>query len=327
MNHPNPKNTTLKNTGAAPPTHTIAVQFLLGFVRCLSYLPRRAIEAIATYIFRMGYRFVPRMRDVGMRNLEIAFPEQSVEWRKDLLARNAREMGKFVADTLFLSRLTQAWIEQNIEYREFMSLLEQLKKQGKPIILIGAHLGSFELVPPMAGILGHAIHSVARPFRTKTLDDVMIALRQYHGAKVVSREGAIKKLKKLLAARQTIGILCDQNVTRKNAVFVPWFNTLAATTKAPGYLALEPESVVIAIFSFRESDKFKLSFQQVDISEIRENRMFTQDERITKITEIFARVIESEIRAHPEKWFWIHRRWKTRPEGEPENFYTKLHRL
>lgn len=273
-------------------------------------------------LFRIGYLFVPRMRDVGLRNLEIAFPEQSVEWRKNLLARNAHEMAKFVADTLFLPRITRKWIDQNIDYKDFMSLLEKLKEEGRPIMLIGAHLGSFELVPPMAGILGHPIHSVARPFRSKTLDETITALRQYHGARVVSREGAIKKLKKLLAARQTIGILCDQNVTRKNAVFVPWFNTLAATTKAPGYLALEPGSVIIAIFSFREGKKFKLAFQQIDISNIRENQALTQDEKITKITEVFAQAIESAIRAHPEKWFWIHRRWKTRPEGEPENFYT-----
>jgi KDO2-lipid IV(A) lauroyltransferase len=317
MTHSNPKNKT-----AAPQEQTVSVMLLLGFVRCLSYLPHRAIEEIATILFKMGYSFVPRMRDVGLRNLEIAFPEKNVEWRRNLLVQNAREMGKFVADTLFLPRMTQAWIEQNVEYKDFMSLLEHLKEQGKPIILIGAHLGSFELVPPMAGILGHTIHSVARPFRSKTLDSAMTALRQYHGARVVSREGAIKKLKKLLAARQTIGILCDQNVTRKNAVFVPWFNTLAATTKAPGYLALEPESVVIAIFSFRERGKFKLSFQQVDISGIRENQAFTQEEKITKITEVFAQAIDSEIRAQPEKWFWIHRRWKTRPQGEPENFYT-----
>jgi KDO2-lipid IV(A) lauroyltransferase len=316
MNHPD-----TKNKASTPPEQTTSVRMLLGFVRCLSYLPGRVIEEIATILFRTGYMFVPRMRDVGLRNLEIAYPEKSVTWRKDLLAQNAREMGKFVADTLFLPRMTHEWIDQNIEYKEFMSLLEQLKKQGKPIMLIGAHLGSFELVPPMAGILGHAIHSVARPFRSKTLDDAVIALRQYHGARVVSREGAIKKLKKLLAARQTIGILCDQNVTRKNAVFVPWFNTLAATTKAPGYLALEPESVVIAIFSFREKEKFKLSFQQIDVSDIRDNQEFSQDEKITKITQVFAKAIESEIKARPEKWFWIHRRWKTRPEGEPENFY------
>lgn len=304
----------------------MSVRLLFGFLYCLGYIPRGVNEEIATTIFRLGYLLVPRMRDVGLRNLEIAFPEQSVEWRKKLLARNAREMGKFVADTLLLPRITRAWIDKNIDYKDFMSLLEELRDEGKPIMLIGAHLGSFELVPPMAGILGHPIHSVARPFSNKTLDETITHLRQYHGARVVSREGAIKKLKKLLAARETIGILCDQNVTRKNAVFVPWFNTLAATTKAPGYLALEPQSVVIAIFSFREGNKFKLSFQQVDISDIRENQALTQDEKITKITAVFARTIESEIRAHPEKWFWIHRRWKTRPEGEPENLYTSSSR-
>lgn len=317
MNQTDPTNKT-----SASAEQRLPVRLLFGFLNWLSYIPRGVIEHFATLLFRIGYIFVPRMRDVGLRNLEIAFPEQSVEWRKNLLARNAREMGKFIADTLFLPRMTRSWIEQNIDYKDFMGLLEKLKEEQKPIMLVGAHLGSFELVPPLAGILGHPIHSVARPFRNKTLDETMIALRQHHGARVVSREGAIKKLKKLLAARQTIGILCDQNVTRKNAVFVPWFNTLAATTKAPGYLALEPGSVIIAIFSFREGKRFKLSFQQVEVSDIRDNPTLTQDEKITKITELFARTIESEIRAHPEKWFWIHRRWKTRPEGEPENFYT-----
>jgi len=303
--------------------HTLSVRLLLTLMRGLSYIPSRAIEEVATSLFKIGYLFVPRMRDVGIRNLEIAFPEKSSSWRKHLLSKNAREMGKFVADSLFLPRMTLARIESNIEYKEFMTLLDQLKEQGKPIILIGAHLGSFELVPPMAGILGHQINSVARPFSNKALDETIITLRQYHGARVVSREGAIKKLKKLLAARQTIGILCDQNVTRKNAVFVPWFNTLAATTKAPGYLALEPESIVIAIFSFREKGKFKLSFQQVQIADIREDKELPQDEKIRKITHVFAQTIESEIRKRPEQWFWIHRRWKTRPEGEPEDFYKR----
>jgi KDO2-lipid IV(A) lauroyltransferase len=298
---------------------SLSVKTIQTVLLLLSKLPHSLISRLVTCIFYIGYLLVPRMKKVAYKNLMIAFPESSDKWKKNVLARNAQVMGNLVADSLKVPQMSQSWVKSNVNYTSFISVMNQVSSH--PVIVISAHIGSFELIPHIAGLLGYPMHSVVRPFHHPAFDKAWQNTRESHGSRVIPRAGATKKLKRLLSNNAIVGILCDQNITRKNAIFLPWFNTDAATTKMPGYLALDPLVKIVTVFNYREDNVFQFCTHLVDVDSIRENNDLSQDEKIREITKGIVKSIEAQIKLHPAEWFWIHRRWKTRPEGEPENFY------
>ena len=113
-----------------------------------------------------------------------------------------------------------------------------------------------------------------------------------------------------------MGILFDQNVKRAQAIFVPWFGKLAATTGAVALAAyrLKAPVTVLALVHLG-SDRYKYIVRPIDLKTIYESDL-DKEQAHKKITEIVSNCYVELIRQYPEQWFWMHRRWRTRPEGE-----------
>lgn len=141
---------------------------------------------------------------------------------------------------------------------------------------------------------------------------------------MIAREGATKEVLRQLEDGTNVGILFDQNVTRKHAVFVPWFGRLAATARTVGLAAMRTRCpvVVVSIKSDPASDSYKIVTEEVDLKEIYDNESLDLDDRILEVTRRVSDIFVQMIRNNPSEWFWMHRRWKTAPEGMPEDFYS-----
>jgi KDO2-lipid IV(A) lauroyltransferase len=258
-----------------------------------------------------------------MRNLRLAFPEKDEAWRRSILQASLFFLSRVLLDFSRLPRLTPAWVKAHVEC-DFIERYRELKRDqpSTGILVSTGHLGSFELLAHCMPMWGHPLSFVVRNFEWKALDRWWTKSRERYGNRVINRKGAFKEVAQLLRAGKDVALLFDQNVTRNHAAFVEWFGVLAATTKTPAIAALRAQCpVVVAGIISLPNDRYRVLVEECNFSDLYNNLEMTNEEKVFRITSELARRYEGMIRQQPEAWFWMHRRWRTRPEGETENLY------
>ncbi len=299
--------------------------FIRLVVGILKLLPNNLREVILSNTLRFGTLFIPSYRRVSDINLNLAFPESTPEWRKYIVHRNFQSLAKAISDFIRMPKLTRAWVEENISIPYWPRYLELKSRTGAPgVIVATGHLGSFELQGYAMSLLGHPLSFVVRNFKMPKIDRWWNGVRGRLGNKVLNRQGAYRQMVKDLKAGRDVAVLFDQNVKRNQAVFVPWFGHLAATTKSIGLAAIETRAVVVvvALISLKNG-KYKMEVAECDFQHIYDNESLTTAEKVLAITQEISMRYQKLIKNFPEGWFWMHKRWKTtQAEGE-ENIYSK----
>jgi KDO2-lipid IV(A) lauroyltransferase len=286
----------------------------------LGLLPQSARVAIFATVFRVAFVVVPRLRRTIRINLAIAFPDKSEEWYREITRKNATEMGRLLADTVRLPRLDEAWVHSHVQ----IPILERYAKaQGTPGVLVATgHLGSFELLGHAIGLYGYPLSAVARKFKSKRLDTWWTGLREARGNTIIDRKGAFREICKCIDSGRSVAVLFDQNVKSKHAVFVDWFGKPAATTRAFALAAIKTKApVFVASMKYLGGDNYRVAGVECDCRDIYADETLDDDVKVQRITEKISTIYCAMIEEFPEGWFWLHRRWKTRPPGEPERVY------
>jgi len=289
----------------------------------LSALPHRVAVMLFTTLFKLLFLILPRLRSAALRNLEIAFPESDLSLRQKILKQNTVEMGRLAADAVRLPRLSEEWVREHVSCPMLDRYLEVLSQQnGKGILIATGHLGSFELLGHAIGLMGHPLAAVARNFQSPKFDAWWTALRESRGNRIIGRKGAFKEITGTITSGMSVAVLFDQNVTRNHAVFVDWFGRAAATTKSLGLAALRCEvPIFVASIRYVGNDKYVIDAVECDFTAVYHDQAASTDEKVAKITQVISDAYTEMIRSFPEGWFWMHRRWKTRPELEEESVY------
>ncbi|MCC6219962.1 MAG: lysophospholipid acyltransferase family protein [Deltaproteobacteria bacterium] len=269
---------------------------------------------------------MPRSRRVALRNLKIAFPECSSEEGNDIYRRSLEVLARNLYAFARMPRLTRRAAEEKVDYgevREFWRRSSEVCEEdcSKTGILVAtAHYGCFELFVQMHALLVRPISILARGFDLPRLDSWCNERRSIFGNDVFSRKGGYREIVSRLNGGRDVVVLCDQNVKRNHATFVDFFGLRAATTKAIGTAALRTGArVVLAVAVEIVPERF-----EVILRELKNPRELSgnSSEKIMSFTREMNQALEDVIRQHPEQWFWVHRRWKTRPHGEKENLYS-----
>jgi Kdo2-lipid IVA lauroyltransferase/acyltransferase len=142
-------------------------------------------------------------------------------------------------------------------------------------------------------------------------------IRQYrtmHGNKMVDKDDFVRGLLSAMKAGEAVGILMDTNMTPPQGIFVDFFGIPACTASGLARIALRTDAAVVPGFTIWDSSlgKYRLRFDPaVDLI-----RTGDTEADIHANTQMFTSIIEKYVRNYPEQWLWVHRRWKTRPEGE-----------
>lgn len=293
------------------------VRVLFAALRCL---PQAGRVLLFEALWRIGFRFVPRLRRTAEKNLSIAFPEKDKSWRKELLRKNAREMARLLADTVRLTSLDATWVQQHVEIPALDRYRECAQKRG--VLIATGHCGSFELLGHAIGLWGYPLAAVARRFKSPLVDRWWTGLREARGNRIIDRTGAFREIIKTISAGTSVAVLFDQNVKSNHAVFVDWFGKPAATTRAFALAALKTEApVFVASIRYCGSDRYRVDAVECDFAEIYGDATMDDSEKVERITHTISEHYCQMIREFPEGWFWIHRRWKTRPVGDGERVY------
>jgi Kdo2-lipid IVA lauroyltransferase/acyltransferase len=283
------------------------------FIKLLGILPRPFARAFAIAISQLVYLFHVRLRRVGMRNLQMAFPEKSEKERKRILRAEFTSLGRQLAELCQFPRYTPENVDDVVVYEQLENY-ERAYARGKGVLFLTAHFGGWELSAFAHSLHGHRVNIVMRPMDNPYLDGMLQSYRTMHGNKVVPKDDFVRGLLAAMKAGETVGILMDTNMTPPQGVFVDFFGIPACTASGLARIALRTDAAVVPGFTIWDESlrKYRLCFDPA-LELVRTGDL---EADIVTNTQNFTKVIEEYVRKYPEQWLWVHRRWKTRPPGE-----------
>jgi KDO2-lipid IV(A) lauroyltransferase len=280
----------------------------------LRWLPRPVARAAAGGIAMLVYRLHPRLRRVGARNLELAFPEKSPEEREQILKGVYRSLGRLLAEVPKFPEYTLENVDRIAVYDGLENYLAA-RDRGKGVLFMTAHLGGWEIGSFVHSLHGHWLNIVARKLDNPLLDRWVLQLRSLHGNKIHDKDEYARGLLAAMKRGETVGALMDTNMTPPQGVFVNYFGRPACTAAGIARVAMHTGAAVVPAFTLWDEalGKYRIRFEAA----IPLVCTGDDDADVAANTQNYTSAIERAVRAHPDQWLWVHRRWKTRPEGEP----------
>ncbi|MGD9588378.1 MAG: lysophospholipid acyltransferase family protein [Pyrinomonadaceae bacterium] len=292
-----------------------AVRGLLGF---LGLLPRRSAVAAASVAAGAGYYLLGGLRRVAFTNLTIAFPELDDAERRKLAKGAFRNLGRIIGEMSQFAKASREDVNRLIEFRidpEVYSAYKRMQSEGRGVIIVSPHLGNWEVL-----VFGWAVYDAPMSYLARPLDNPMIErlthrLRTKFGNRPIGKSNSVMKASRVLREEGLLGILADVNAHPKEGVFVPFFGKDACTSNGVALLALRTNSMILpmcAAWDEREG-------RYIGIHGPLMAPVATGDrkEDVRQTTAAFTAEVEKLVRRFPDQWLWIHKRWKTRPPGEP----------
>jgi len=283
-------------------------------VHVIGALPRGMARAVGAGIGALAFRFLGRLRRVGLRNLELAYPEWTADQRTATLRKVYRNLGWLLAEFCLMSGYTRDLASDFIEYDGLEHYLAA-RERGKGVLVLTGHLGAWELSSFYHSLVGFPMGLVIRRLDNPLVDEFVNRIRCLHGNRVIHKDDFARGLISAMRAGETVGILMDTNMTPPQGSFVPFFGVQACTASGMARVALKTDAAVLPGFLLWDEAKkkyvlrFGAQIQLVRTGDLAAN--------VLANTAKFAATTERYIRANPEQWLWMHRRWKTRPAGEP----------
>jgi Kdo2-lipid IVA lauroyltransferase/acyltransferase len=283
-------------------------------IRTLGALPRPLARTAAIFLAWIVYFLHSRLRRTGMRNLALAFPQKTRYWHGKILRGEFTSLGRQLAEVCHFPKYTRENVGRVVVYDGFENF-EQAFAEGKGVLFLTAHLGGWELSAFAHSLQGYSLRIVARPLDNVYLDRLVRRYRTMHGNTVVDKDDFARGILSAMKAGQTVGILMDTNMTPPQGVFVDFFGIPACTASGLARIALRTGAAVVPGFTIwdRTLRKYRLRFDPA----VKLIRTGNADADTLANTARFTSIIENYVRQYPDQWLWVHRRWKTRPEGQP----------
>ena len=294
--------------------HRLEYALVWMIVKGLGALPRSLARAAGISLAYLVYVFHIRLRQVGMQNLAMAFPQKKTGERRRILRGEFISLGRQLAEVCLFPTYTRENVSRVVVYDGFENF-ERALARGKGVLFLTAHLGGWELSAFAHSLQGHPLKIVMRSLDNPRVDALMRQYRTMHGNQTVDKDDFVRGLLSAMKNGETVGILMDTNMTPPQGVFVDFFGIPAYTAAGLARIALRTDAAVVPGFTVWDPAlrKYRLRFEPM----IPLVRTGDDDRDVIANTQAFTRVIEDYVRRYPEQWLWVHRRWKTRPEGQP----------
>lgn len=282
--------------------------------RCVGVLPRPLARGFCQAVAMLMYVAHRRLRKVGLRNLALAFPDKSRKEKLRILRGLFRSLGRQLAEFTLFPRYTKENASRVAVYDGFQNFAEA-SARGKGVIYLTAHFGGWEISSFVHSLNGHPMNIVVRPLDNPYVNAMVDRYRTLHGNRTFGKQDFARGLLSAMRRGESVGILMDTNMTPPQGGFVDFFGVPACTATGVARVALHTGAAVVPAFGIwdHELRKYKIHFdpalQLLSTGDVEADALAN--------TALFTKVIENYARRYPEQWLWVHRRWKTRPPGEP----------
>jgi KDO2-lipid IV(A) lauroyltransferase len=282
-------------------------------VAAVQALPRERALRVAGAVGRRWARLGGPRTAAAREHLRIAFPEWSERERDAVRERAFANLARSFVELATLGRLTREALRALADV-EGLEHFEAVRRDDPSagVICLTAHLGSWELLVGIMAAHGIPIAVIQRPRDNPLLDELLAGLRGHNGAEMLPRGNAARAALRGLRDGKVVAMTLDQNASRREGVFVPFFGRPACTRDGPARIALRTGAPVFPVFIERIGESAR---HRVRVQPRLELPPAGGDEKaaVLEATARMSAAVEAAIRRAPDQWIWTHRRWRTRP--------------
>lgn len=288
----------------------LLLRLVVGIMHCFSV--ERNLN-FACFLGRQMWTHYKKGRLRALDNLRAAYPEKDEKWLEETGRRSFEQLVMLVIDVLFTPRLVNRdnW-DQYSTYHN-IEKIKWLMQGGQPLIMVTGHYANFEIIGYLFGVFGFNVYSIARPLDNKFINRWLYGVRERRGQKIIDKKGATEQMEQLMAQGATLCFIVDQDAGKKG-VFVDFFGRKASSYKSIALLAMQYNRPICVGYSHRIDNRFyfEMGVERLIMPEEWQDK----EDPLYWITQEYTRALEDIIRRDPTQYWWLHRRWKTRPREE-----------
>ena len=279
---------------------------VLCIVKSLEWAPLGLANRLARVYVRLLDRAIPRLRRVALRNLSLALPELGAVRHAEIVDSIFRSIAQLAVSFAKFPSIRRDNVAQWIRL-EGVEHVDSALRQGRGVLFATAHLGNWELSAFAWALLREPMDVVVRPLDNPLIDGLVERRRALSGNRPIGKRGFARSILQALAANRAVGILIDQNSAAEAGVFVDFFGMPACASTGFAKFAAHSGAAAIPGFALwsEEEGRYVLRFYPA----------VTITGDAARDTQALQARLEEVIREYPCQWLWMHRRWKTRPEG------------
>ncbi len=282
---------------------------VVGLLWLLHWLPLGALRTLGRGLGRLLYAVGRERRNVALTNLRLCFPQMTEAEREALARKHVEAFCCAVLDRTLLWWAPQARLERLIRVtgRDYL-----FNKEGRPVVVLAPHFVGLDAAATRISMFGVGC-SVYSNQKNPVFNKLLYAGRKRFSDTIMfSRQDGLRKIVKAMKDGHQFYYLPDQDFGPKESIFVPFFGVQAATIPALSRLVRLTGAMVVPCIAHLLPDGY-----EIEIQPPWEN---FPGESVEADTAFMNRYIESQVLRMPEQYFWLHKRFKTRPSGE-QRFY------
>lgn len=277
-----------------------------------TYMPWKALRALANAMAFCFWAFAPSRRTEAIqaihKHLKVSLEEASRIARQSFRENFLSFLEIFHAGKFYTDASVKVLFTPEVKAK--------IQAEKAPVVIATAHLGSWELMPGLASDIMPDREGmvVVRRQRNPSLNKLVAELRGARGMLVIDHRQASAIVLPKLRKKGVVAFLVDHNANRREAVFLPFLGETAAVNMGPASIALRTKAAVYPVFLLRDGQGGHILHMLEPLHTA--DLQGSLQERIRQIALFYTQAVEQMVRRYPEQWFWMHKRWKTRPKGE-----------
>jgi KDO2-lipid IV(A) lauroyltransferase len=277
-----------------------ALRFALGLAGPLDW---DSAQKWGPYVGRLLRRIAVERFRIAVENLRAAGMPDPVR----IADRMFDHLGTMILEILAIRRMARGEIVPRLIQYRGREHYETARSRGRGVLLSLGHFGNWEVTAPAYRRNFGRLHAVYRPLDNAVLDRLVFEMRTGYGQTMIPMAEATVRVAAALRAGETVAILADQDA-RRHGIFVDFFGRPASTLPSLAILSLRTGAPILPVHPVREEGRFLVEADAPIFPEA-----MAGEDRIRRMTQEVVRRLEAAVRRRPEQYFWLHRRWKTRP--------------
>ena len=289
----------------APVRHRLEYLGFRPFAGVVRALPHGASRRLGAALGALAGLVDRRRRRTADENLAAAFPEKTAEERSRLVSACFRHFGAAFCDALSAARFDRVELCRRVT-TVGLDHLAAAEAAGRGVIVLSAHFGNWEIVPALIATARGPMATVGRPADNPYVDRWIEQIRTRFGNRSLSKRGSVRELFRILAGGGRVGLLIDQRVRPEEGIDVPFFGRPALTSPIVARLALRTGAPIVPVFGDHlPGGRYRVEFHPALRAEGEDDAAAT-----LAMTRRVLEICEQVIRGAPERWLWLHRRWR-----------------
>lgn len=285
--------------------HSLELAAVRLVTQAVRVMPSAWVNACGSILGLVFYTIDRPHRRIAQRNVAAAFPARPAAERRRIVRGAFSHFGRLLFELLKFSTLSPDAMLARVEF-EGEERVRSAYARGKGVLFVTGHFGFWELQAMVHALKLRPMAVMARPLDNPALNQLLERIRTRTGNSVIYRQGTMRRVLRQLHAGEGVGILIDQHIQSRDAIYVDFFNRPAATTSAVAALALRTGARVVPLFALPIGrGRYRMVYEH-PIEPPPDN---TEDP-IREFTQRCTDVLEMYVRRNPELWMWMHRRWR-----------------